>query len=163
MDDQLEQLLIAGVILFFILPPIWVLLSGRSHGGAKFGWLLVTLFFSWLGLAVFLIVTQALENRQRKKSSVTTGFQVSTALFLISLILWWRIRPDLEWEFPPTFLEKLGYWILLFLTWPMGTLNLPLWTLPIINVVQGFVLVFLVKLFIKIMARKNVAALGVRL
>jgi len=49
-------------VLFFVLylaPIIWVLSSRRSHGGAKLGWFLVALFFSWLGLAVFLIVTQA--------------------------------------------------------------------------------------------------------
>jgi uncharacterized membrane protein len=43
---------------------LWVLLSSRSRGGAKFGWFMVVLFFSWLGLAVFLIVTQALRSRQ---------------------------------------------------------------------------------------------------
>jgi hypothetical protein len=57
------------VILFTILfvlfaPIVWVLASSRSHGGAKFGWLIVALLFSWLGLAVFLIATQATRNRE---------------------------------------------------------------------------------------------------
>jgi hypothetical protein len=54
---------LAIVAFIYLTPVIWVLLSGRSRGGAKFGWLLVVLFFSWLGLAAFLIVTQAQRNR----------------------------------------------------------------------------------------------------
>ena len=46
------------VSVVYVFPSLFVLFSGRSHGGAKFGWFLVTLFFSWLGFAVFLIVTQ---------------------------------------------------------------------------------------------------------
>jgi hypothetical protein len=58
------------VILFvvFLVPIIWVLLSSRSHGGAKLGWSIVAQFFSWVGLAVFLIVTQAPRNRPNTKS-----------------------------------------------------------------------------------------------
>jgi hypothetical protein len=52
------------VAVFYLGPIIWVLSSSRSRGGAKFGWFIVVLLFSWLGLAVFLIVTQALRNRQ---------------------------------------------------------------------------------------------------
>ena len=52
-----------GIILLIflavlLLPIVCVLFSSRSHGGAKFGWFLVVLFFSWLGFAVFLILTQ---------------------------------------------------------------------------------------------------------
>jgi hypothetical protein len=50
--------------LIHLTPSIWVLASGRSHGGAKFGWFLVTIFFSWLGLAAFLIITQASKDRR---------------------------------------------------------------------------------------------------
>ena len=64
-DDTLA-LSIALLILFviYLVPIIWVLVSGRSHGGAKFGWFFVTVFFSWLGLAAFLIVTQASKDRR---------------------------------------------------------------------------------------------------
>jgi hypothetical protein len=56
--------LVLIVVAFIYLTPIlWVLFSSRSHGGAKLGWFLVAFFFSWLGLAVFLIVTQAARNR----------------------------------------------------------------------------------------------------
>jgi hypothetical protein len=55
--DVLRALLIVAFV--YLTPILWVLLSSRSHGGAKLGWFLVVLFFSWLGLAVFLIVTQA--------------------------------------------------------------------------------------------------------
>ena len=54
---------LAIVAFIYLTPVIWVLLSSRSRGGAKFGWFMVILFFSWLGLAVFLIVTQAQRNR----------------------------------------------------------------------------------------------------
>lgn len=53
----------AVFFVVFGIPILWVLLSSRSHGGAKFGWLIVTLFFSWIGFAVFLITTQATKNR----------------------------------------------------------------------------------------------------
>jgi hypothetical protein len=59
--DVLWALLIVAFV--YLTPILWVLLSSRSHGGAKLGWFLVVLFFSWLGLAVFLIVTQASRNQ----------------------------------------------------------------------------------------------------
>jgi hypothetical protein len=63
-DPGVWALIIVGTVLFIYLTPIlWVLLSSRSRGGAKLGWFLVVVFFSWLGLAVFLIVTQAQRNR----------------------------------------------------------------------------------------------------
>ena len=52
------------IVLIYFLPIIWVLASGRSHGGAKFGWFLITLFFSWVGLAAFLIFTQASKDQR---------------------------------------------------------------------------------------------------
>lgn len=53
------QLLIVFVIIFVILlPPIHVLVSSRSHGGAKFGWFAAVLLFSWLAYIAFLIATQ---------------------------------------------------------------------------------------------------------
>jgi hypothetical protein len=51
----------------YLAPGLWVLLSKRSHGGAKFGWLLVALFFTWVGLAVFLIATQSPRNRSLER------------------------------------------------------------------------------------------------
>jgi len=50
-------------ISVYLTPTIWVLFSSRSHGGAKFGWFIVVLCFSWLGLAAFLIMTQAPRDR----------------------------------------------------------------------------------------------------
>jgi putative effector of murein hydrolase LrgA (UPF0299 family) len=47
-----------GILLFLFVPMIHVVFSSRSHGGAKFGWFLAVLFFSWLAYIVFLIVTQ---------------------------------------------------------------------------------------------------------
>jgi membrane protein implicated in regulation of membrane protease activity len=73
-SDEILALSIALLILFivYLLPIIWVLVSGRSHGGAKFGWFIVVLFFSWLGVAVFLIVTQA-PKRERPPSGSSSG------------------------------------------------------------------------------------------
>lgn len=45
-------------LLLLLFPLIHVLVSGRSHGGAKFGWFIAVLFFSWLAYIVFLIFTQ---------------------------------------------------------------------------------------------------------
>lgn len=158
-EDGLMVLSIVGlVVLFNLLPFIWVLLSGRSRGGAKFGWFLVVFSFSWLGLAAFLIVTQAHHNRPKRQSIITTGLQVSVALFLISLALFWLIRPDLQPVITPCVLERLGYRILMILTWPLERLNLPLWAWPLINLVQGFLVVFLVKLLLRARGRENVAA-----
>ena len=47
-----------AVSVVLSLPPIFVLFSKRTHGGAKFGWFIITSLFSWLGYAVFLIMTQ---------------------------------------------------------------------------------------------------------
>ena len=46
------------IILALFIPPLHVLFSSRSYGGAKLGWVLITLFYSWLGYVDFLIVTQ---------------------------------------------------------------------------------------------------------
>jgi hypothetical protein len=65
-NDEILALSIALLIIFiiYLVPIIWVLVSGRSHGGAKFGWFLVTVFFSLLGFAAFLIITQASKDRR---------------------------------------------------------------------------------------------------
>ncbi len=53
------QLLIILLIFFIVVfPLIHVFASGRSHGGAKFGWFAAVFLFSWLAYIVFLIVTQ---------------------------------------------------------------------------------------------------------
>ena len=41
---QLLTLLLLAVVV--LVPPCLVIASPRSHGGAKFGWFLATLFFS---------------------------------------------------------------------------------------------------------------------
>jgi len=63
-NDQILGLSLLILFIIYLVPIIWVLVSGRSHGGAKFGWFLVTVFFSWLGLAAFLIITQASKDRR---------------------------------------------------------------------------------------------------
>ena len=56
------------ILLLILLPSVYVLVSGRSHGGAKFGWFIVALLLSWIGLAVFLIVTQKEKTPSEKGS-----------------------------------------------------------------------------------------------
>jgi uncharacterized membrane protein len=58
------EIVVLLVLLIYLTPIIWVLFSGRSHGGAKFGWFLLTVSFSWLGFAAFLIITQASKDRR---------------------------------------------------------------------------------------------------
>ena len=61
-DDIFILLVLGLVLLFYLMPILWVLFSGRSHGGAKFGWFIVVICFSWIGLAAFLILTQSTKN-----------------------------------------------------------------------------------------------------
>jgi hypothetical protein len=61
--DRAMLVTMLAILSVFLTPILWVLLSSRSRGGAKFGWLMIVLFFSWLGFAVFLIVTQTSRNR----------------------------------------------------------------------------------------------------
>jgi hypothetical protein len=44
------------VLVLLLLPPVLVLMSGRTAGGPKLGWALLAFFLSWIGFAIFLIV-----------------------------------------------------------------------------------------------------------
>lgn len=66
--------------LVYLVPIVWVLSSGRSHGGAKLGWFIVVLFFSWLGLAVFLIVSQAPKHDRPSSDSSSGGGRVEPTI-----------------------------------------------------------------------------------
>ncbi len=54
----LEALLLLVAAVIYFGPIIHILLSRRSHGGAKFGWLLAELAIPIIVYIVFLIVTQ---------------------------------------------------------------------------------------------------------
>lgn len=58
------QLLIVQLIIV-VLPLIHVIISSRSHGGAKFGWSLAVVFFPLLGYIIYLIVTQPAKKAQQ--------------------------------------------------------------------------------------------------
>lgn len=60
---SIGQLLIVPLIVV-VLPLIHVIISSRSHGGAKFGWSLAVLFFPLLGYIIYLIVTQPAKQTQ---------------------------------------------------------------------------------------------------
>ncbi|HPG39382.1 MAG TPA: hypothetical protein PLP19_01050 [bacterium] len=49
------EIMIILLVIFF--PPILVLVSKRANGSKKYGWLLITLFLSWLGYLLFLLIT----------------------------------------------------------------------------------------------------------
>ena len=59
-----------NILLFilFLIPLIHVIGSSRSQGGAKFGWALLMVFFSWLAYPFFLIVTQKEIDKNRAGS-----------------------------------------------------------------------------------------------
>lgn len=58
MPDLPQLMIVLMSVLLFVVPPILVLASKRSHGGAKFGWFILAVCFSWLAFAGFLIMTQ---------------------------------------------------------------------------------------------------------
>ena len=43
-DDAIILLVALLYLLIYVVPMIWVLVSGRSHGGAECDWFLVTFF-----------------------------------------------------------------------------------------------------------------------
>jgi hypothetical protein len=45
------------VLVLLLLPPVLVLMSGKVAGGAKVGWALLAFLSSWIGFAIFLIVS----------------------------------------------------------------------------------------------------------
>jgi hypothetical protein len=53
-----QLLIVILLIVIFYGPVVHVFLSSRSHGGAKFGWVLATLFIPIFAYVVFLITTQ---------------------------------------------------------------------------------------------------------
>ncbi len=58
------------LFLFLLMVPLFhVLASPRSQGGARFGWAVLMVFFSWLAYPVFLIVTQKEANKHKAGSS----------------------------------------------------------------------------------------------
>jgi len=61
--DVIPLVILLALLIALLTPTLWVLFSSRSHGGAKFGWFIIALCFSWLGLAAFLILTQAPRKR----------------------------------------------------------------------------------------------------
>ncbi|WP_369413466.1 PLDc N-terminal domain-containing protein [Alishewanella maricola] len=52
-------------LIIMVLPLIHVILSSRSHGGAKFGWSLAVVFFPLLSYIIYLIVTQPAKRVQQ--------------------------------------------------------------------------------------------------
>jgi hypothetical protein len=51
------------LFVIYVLPTLHILFSSRSHGGAKFGWILINLVFPILGWGVFLVITQPEKER----------------------------------------------------------------------------------------------------
>lgn len=53
------------LLFIMVLPLIHVVVSSRSHCGAKFGWFLAVVFFPLLGYVIYLIVTQPAKKEQQ--------------------------------------------------------------------------------------------------
>jgi hypothetical protein len=51
-------------LVMWLLPAVVVMCSSRVRGGEKFGWVLVTVVFTWWALLAFMIVT-TLRNSNR--------------------------------------------------------------------------------------------------
>lgn len=47
-----------SLFVLLVLPVILVLVSSRANESAKYFWFVTTLFFSWLGYAMFLLRTE---------------------------------------------------------------------------------------------------------
>ena len=60
--DLVGLLLLLAAAVIYIGPIIHILLSKRSHGGAKFGWFLAAFVFPFIAYIVFLIVTQKMAD-----------------------------------------------------------------------------------------------------
>lgn len=58
-EETAALIVISVILLAYFTPPVWVLFSRRSEGGAKFGWFILTIAFSWVALGAFLILTKA--------------------------------------------------------------------------------------------------------
>jgi hypothetical protein len=67
MGNEVFGVSLAVLLVLFViywLPVIWVLASNRTNGVMKFAWFIVTLFFSWVGLIAFLLLTQPSSGRR---------------------------------------------------------------------------------------------------
>jgi len=65
MIPSMSQVIILLVIIFLtVVPPVLVIASRRSQGGAKFGWFIAAVLFSWIAYIVFLIVTRDQKNHE---------------------------------------------------------------------------------------------------
>ena len=57
------------LLILFLIPLLHVIGSPRSQGGAKVGWVILMVLFSWLAYPVFLIVTQKEVDKYKAGSS----------------------------------------------------------------------------------------------
>ena len=53
------------LLIVLALPLLHVVISSRSHGGAKLGWSLAVIFFPLLGYIIYLIVTQPAKEAEQ--------------------------------------------------------------------------------------------------
>lgn len=81
-------IILIGLFILFIGPLIHIVASRRSHGGAKFGWFLAYLFFSWIAYIVFLIITQkTVDQNIRKINKFKFIILVTIFHFLLSVVI----------------------------------------------------------------------------
>ncbi|WP_414829658.1 hypothetical protein [Alteromonas sp. H39] len=68
MDISIWQLLLLAFLGFCLVPVFLTGFSTRAKGAEKAGWLILTLFTSWIGYAVFLMVTQIMRGASQRQA-----------------------------------------------------------------------------------------------
>ena len=59
----LQVLILLVVVIIVIGPAIHILLSKRSHGGAKFGWFLAAIIAPVIAYITFLVITKPTDEQ----------------------------------------------------------------------------------------------------
>lgn len=68
MDISIWQLLFLVFLGFCLVPVFLTGFSTRAKGAEKAGWLILILFTSWIGYAVFLIATQKMRGASQRQA-----------------------------------------------------------------------------------------------
>mgnify|MGYP006965305773 CR=1 FL=1 len=68
MDIGIWQLLFLIFLGFCLVPVFLTGFSTRVKGAEKAGWLILTLFRSWIGYAVFLIATEIMRGASQRQA-----------------------------------------------------------------------------------------------
>ena len=62
------QLLILLIVVFPVIPLLLTAFSKRANGAQKVGWVILIVFTSWIGYAIFLIVTSFMNTQSQQQT-----------------------------------------------------------------------------------------------